>query len=456
MMIPCYILLLLLLKLAGTWAAQKGECDVAWTPMTKGTEQPESRKGNLLAVQERKDARRDGHALGKQIPNLKWKEEAQTIEPRPPEDLVGEQPPKKDPRVKEGPPWQQGPCPSNGGPQQWCGSWMVKTSLICALGLLALVGNGTIITVIASSVSGWSHSTRLVLLSLAAADTALAVLVVPLNLYRSLVVGPVAEEGEASSCRAVAFINCCIFGASLYSLAGVSLERYVAIFYPLHYRRLLSHKRVVLLITAAWLLPALLLVPLAVPGPGAMLQVRFSASALLCEPDYGSNTTYSLFIAGTIFCPAAGTITFANLCLWLAARSQCRRGKGGRALPGKEAGLKMRCVLQLDAAARILLPVVIAFYVCWVPCIVTMLYNAVTHERVHGWIEMVALWLPIGSGFLNCFVYFWTNRSFRHKFQKIGHKLCWPCYQATEDQWWQQQQQELPTVSAAVSSITSR
>lgn len=49
---------------------------------------------------------------------------------------------------------------------------------------------------------------------------------------------------------------------------------------------------------------------------------------------------------------------------------------------------------------------------------------AVTHERVPEWVEFVALWLPTGSGFLNCFVYFWTNRSFRHKFQKAGQQLC--------------------------------
>ncbi|XP_061450341.1 melatonin receptor type 1B-B-like isoform X2 [Rhineura floridana] len=214
-------------------------------------------------------------------------------------------------------------------------------------------------------------------------------------------------------------------------------------------RRLLSHRRVVLLIAAAWLLPALLLVPLAVPPPGAVLQVRFSAAALLCEPDYGSNTTYSLLIAGTIFCPAAGTITFVNMRLWLVARSQGRRGKGSPP-PGKAAGMKALRLLQLDAAARILLPVVIAFYVCWAPCIVAILYNSLTRERIHEWVEFVALWLPTGSGFLNCFVYFWANRSFRHKFQKTGHKLCWPCHRASQEE----RQRRLPTISGAVSNST--
>ncbi|XP_007441123.1 melatonin receptor type 1B-B-like [Python bivittatus] len=360
---------------------------------------------------------------------------------RVPDGLGTSQETARDPQDES----QQPLCPPGDRSQ----SWMVKVSLLGVLGLLVMGGNGLAIAVLASSVSGWSHSSRLTLLSLAVSDAALAVLVVPLNLYRSLQLGPAAPEEaageEAAYCRVVAFVNSSIFGAPLYSLAGVSLERYVAVFFPLHYGRLLSGRRVALLIAAAWLLPAILLLPLAVPAPAAVVQVRFSAAALLCEPDYGSNTLYSLWIAGTIFCPAAGTITVTNVRLWLVARSQRRRGKD-LSLLGKAGGPKRLRLLQLDAAARVLLPVVFAFLACWAPCIGTIVYNSITQERVHEWVEFVALWLPIGSGFLNCFVYFWVNRNFRHKFQKIGQKLCLPCC-PTEPELWPQ---HLHTVSADV------
>ncbi|XP_063169229.1 uncharacterized protein LOC134504125 [Candoia aspera] len=341
--------------------------------------------------------------------------------------------------------------PDNNGLRRHYQSWRVKVGLLGVLGLLVMGGNGLAIAVLASSVSGWSRSSRLALLSLAASDAALALLVVPLNLYRGLELGPAApeeeeeaaaagEEGPYAYCRAVAFINCSLFGASLYSLAGVSLERYVAVFCPLRYGRLLSRRRVALLIAVAWLLPAVLLAPLAIPAPAAVLRVRFSAAALLCEPDYGSNALYSLWIAGTIFCPAAGTVAFTNVRLWRAARSQRRRGRG-------QAGAARRLRLpQLDAAARVLLPVVVAFFACWAPCIGTVVYNSITQERVHEWVEFIALWLPIGSGFLNCFVYFWVNRNFRHKFQKIGQKVCLPCCPTEQELW----PQHLHTISANV------
>ncbi|XP_003227494.4 melatonin receptor type 1B-B [Anolis carolinensis] len=346
-------------------------------------------------------------------------------------------------------PWRWAPCLNGNALHPQCRNWVMKVSIVCTLGLLVAVANGTVIVVVASSVSGWSNSSRLALLSLALADAALAVLVVPLNLYLGLTTGKErsAEGGQeaTSYCRPVAFVNSAIFSTSLYSLAGVSLERYVAVFFPLHYGRLLSRKRVAWLIATAWLVPVIILAPLAVPGPWAVLQVRFSSAALLCEPDYGSNMAYSLLILGTIFCPAAGLITFANLRLWMAARSQRQRSKV-ITLAEKGSGPKKLCSLQMDTAARILLPVVIAFYICWTPCIAIILYNSVTHKRVHEWAEFVALWLPIGSGLLNCFVYFWVNRSFRQKLQKVGQTLCHPCCKAQRDQW----PRRLPTLSALV------
>ncbi|KAM9122016.1 D(4) dopamine receptor-like [Pangshura tecta] len=326
------------------------------------------------------------------------------------------------------------PGPAGGGGRR------LKIGIICALGALVMVSNGAVIAVIASAVAGWSRSSRLTLLSLAAADAALALLVVPLNLYGGLAAPPPPEP----YCRAAAFVNSSVFGASLYSLAGVSLERYVAVCFPLRHARLLGRRRLALLLAAAWLGPALLLLPVALPGRAAVLRVRFSAAALLCEPDYASNAAYAGLLAAAIFCPAAAAVTFANLRLWQAARAQRRRGDG--------AGPRRLRLLQLDAASRVLVPVVVAFYVCWAPCMATILYNAITKDRVHEWLEFVALWLPSGSGFLNCFVYFWTNRNFRHKFQKIGHKLCCPCSRVK----WERDVHRMVTISAAVERHSSQ
>ncbi|XP_075796831.1 histamine H2 receptor-like [Pelodiscus sinensis] len=322
------------------------------------------------------------------------------------------------------------------------GEERLKLALIGALGALVALSSAAALAGLGRAAAGWRRSRRLTLLSLAAADAALAGLVVPLNLYGGLAgSGAAPPEGY---CRAVAFVSASLFGAALYALAGVSLERYVAVCFPLRHARLLGPRRLALLLAGAWLGPALLLLPVALPGRAAVLRVRFSRAALLCEPDYASNAAYAGLLAAALFCPAAATVTFANLRLWQAARAQRRRG--GRA------GLRPLRLLQLDAASRVLVPVVVAFYVCWAPCMATILYNAITKDRVHEWLEFVALWLPSGSGFLNSFVYFWTNRNFRHKFHKLGCRLCGPCPRAE----WEQDGHRVVTISAAVEKSSSQ
>ncbi|KAJ8247282.1 hypothetical protein GJAV_G00244520 [Gymnothorax javanicus] len=77
-----------------------------------------------------------------------------------------------------------------------------------------------------------------------------------------------------------------------------------------------------------------------------------------------------------------------------------------------------------DVASRVLIPVMTVYYACWTPCVVTILYNAITGNRVTEWVEFVAVWLPTSNGFLNCIFYFWINRSFRRKFRLLVQRLC--------------------------------
>ncbi|XP_069817981.1 D(4) dopamine receptor-like [Dendropsophus ebraccatus] len=343
----------------------------------------------------------------------------------------------------------------------WCpdSNHSLKVGIVTALGCLIILGNFFVLLVIASSVSGWSSNSRYILISLTGTDVTLALIVVPLNLYGSLVLEPGDEEDIDSTlgsyCHIVAFLNSSVFASSIYSLATISLERYVAVFFPLHYNRVMSRRRVKLLIAAAWLLPPIFLFPISIPG-GRVIHVYFSRASLICNPDYASNKIYSLLLTTIIFFPCSAIVTFANLRLWLVARRQSRRmsvclsgrnqkpeittvsenvpsvkmyGTNKSLSVTKEAGEKGP--RKGDAASRVLVPVVCVFYACWTPCMVTILYNAITHERVPEWVEFVSLWLPSGNGFLNCFVYFWINRSFRHKFRQLGRKLFpwrWCCW----------------------------
>lgn len=302
----------------------------------------------------------------------------------------------------------------------WCtdGNHALKIGIITALGCLIILGNFFVMLVIASSVSGWSSNSRYILISLTGTDVTLALIVVPLNLYGSIVLKPGDEDDINSTlgsyCHIVAFLNSSVFASSIYSLATISLERYVAVFFPLHYNRVMSRRRVKLLIAAAWLLPPIFLFPISIPG-GRVIHVYFSRASLICNPDYASNMIYSLLLTTVIFFPCSAIVTFANLRLWLVARKQSRRmsvcltGRNHKLeIPtvcenvpsNKLSGINNSlCIVQDvgekgqrkgDAASRVLVPVVCVFYTCWAPCMITILYNGKTPPNID---HVILVWL---------------------------------------------------------------
>ncbi|XP_069549467.1 adenosine receptor A2b [Brachyistius frenatus] len=285
----------------------------------------------------------------------------------------------------------------------------VKVSIIIVLGAMITLGNVAVLLVITSSVAGWSRNYRYFLLSLTAADSAFGLLVMPLNLWVSLLKD--YTDGPDALCHVVAFCNSTVYSTCMYTLATISLERYIAVLYPLQYSSLMTRKRTLLLIAFAWCFPPFLLSPISFPD--GIIEVHFSTASLACNPSYSTNVGYSLSLTCFIFFPCSIIMTYANLRVWCAAKRQ---------------RLKLRkydCALRSrhNVASRVLVPVMAAYYTCWTPCIAAVIYNAVSGSSVPEWIEFVVVWLPTSNGFLNCIFYFWINRSFRRKFHLVLQKL---------------------------------
>lgn len=233
----------------------------------------------------------------------------------------------------------------------------LKVSIIIALGVVITLGNVAVLLVITSSVAGWSRNSRYLLLSLTAADSAFGLLVMPLNLCVCLLKGH--TEGPDALCHVVAFCNATVYSTCMYTLATISLERYVAVLHPLQYSSLLTRRRALLLIAFAWCFPPVLLAPISFPG--GVIEVSFSAASLVCNPSYSTNVGYSLGLTCFIFFPCSIVMTYANLRVWCAAKRQ---------------RLKLRKYSRRhDVASRVLVPVMAAYYTCWTPCMAAMIYN---------------------------------------------------------------------------------
>ncbi|XP_077420076.1 histamine H2 receptor [Vanacampus margaritifer] len=285
----------------------------------------------------------------------------------------------------------------------------VKVSVIIVLGVMITLGNIAVLLVITSSVAGWSRSSRYFLLSLTAADSAFGLLVMPLNLWVSLLKD--YTDGPDQLCHLVAFCNATVYSTCMYTLAAISLERYIAVLYPLKYSSMMTRRRTLLLIAFSWCFPPCLLAPICFPD--GIIEVHFSTASLVCNPSYSTNVGYSLSLACVIFFPCSAVMTYANMRVWCAARRQSRKLRQLERVHRR----------RHNVASRVLVPVMAAYFTCWTPCMAAMIYNALSGSSVPEWIEFVVVWLPTSNGFLNCIFYFWINKSFRHKFHLIMHRL---------------------------------
>lgn len=239
--------------------------------------------------------------------------------------------------------------------------WSVKVTVIIVLGVMITLGNIAVLLVISSSVAGWSRNSRYFLLSLTAADSAFGLLVMPLNLSVSVLKGH--RNGPDALCHVVAFCNATIYSTCMYTLAMISLERYVAVFYPLQYSTLMTRRRSLLLIAFAWCFPPFLLSPISFPD--GIIEVHFSTASLVCNPTYSTNVGYSLSLTCVIFFPCSIVMTYSNLRVWCAARRQRRK------LRRYDCALRNRH----GVASRVLVPVMMAYFTCWTPCMAAMIYN---------------------------------------------------------------------------------
>lgn len=239
--------------------------------------------------------------------------------------------------------------------------WPIKVSVIVVLGLMVTLGNIAVLLVITSSVAGWSRNSRYFLLSLTAADSAFGLLVMPLNLWVGVL--KAHTDGPDALCHAVAFCNATVYSTCMYTLAMISLERHVAVFYPLQYSSLMTRRRTLLLIAFAWCFPPFLLWPISFPG--GIIEVHFSTASLVCNPTYSTNVGYSLGLTCLIFFPCSVVMTYSNVRVWCAAKRQrLKLRKYGCALRSRP-----------NVASRVLVPVMAAYFTCWIPCMSAMVYN---------------------------------------------------------------------------------
>uniref|UniRef100_A0A3Q1MS41 Dopamine receptor D4 n=2 Tax=Bos TaxID=9903 RepID=A0A3Q1MS41_BOVIN len=290
-----------------------------------------------------------------------------------------------------------------------------------------LAGNSLVCMSVAAERS-LQTPTNYFIVSLAAADLLLALLVLPLFVYSEVQGG--VWLLSPGLCDALMAMDVMLCTASIFNLCAISVDRFVAVAVPLRYNRQSSGGRQLLLIGATWLLSAAVAAPVLCGLNDA--RGRDPSVCRLEDRDY---VVYSSVCSFFLPCPLMLMLywaTFRGLRRWEAARRAKLHGRAprrpsGPGPPAPDARRRRRAkITGRERKAMRVLPVVVgAFLLCWTPFFVVHITRALCPAcAVSPRLVSAVTWLGYVNSALNPVIYTIFNAEFRTVFRKAFRLCC--------------------------------
>ncbi|EEC08411.1 dopamine D1/beta receptor, putative, partial [Ixodes scapularis] len=261
------------------------------------------------------------------------------------------------------------------------------------------------------------HPSNHLLVSLAASDLCVALLVMPPALHLELT-GHRWDLGRAA-CDAWVSMDVASCTASILNLCMISVDRYLAITRPLTYGVRRTARRAWACIGAVWLLAALISVPpLLVLGNEHGSAER--PTCLVCQ-----HLAYQLYATlGAFYIPL-----LVMLAMYWQIHQAAKRVVEAehRARPGPRTR-SLRLALRERKASITLGIILTAFTACWLPFFALALIAPLGGNPLSETVHSFALWLGYANSALNPIIYVTFHHDFRKAFRDL---LCLRCSRGT-------------------------
>lgn len=292
-----------------------------------------------------------------------------------------------------------------------------------ALGLIifaAVIGN----TLILASLYRFTclHTkTNAFVLNLTIADLFLAVFAMPFTLVSSIKYEWIFGN---AMCHILGVLNSVFCEASIMTLTFVSLERFIAIVYPLKYETLITPKRVKFVIGYIWLQAVFCASSTFVFSKFTFLQFES-----ICTVDWGRNIAYTLIFA-IVFLYVPFLVTAVLYCVILQTAIKQRRRievikvgeittESGSQRSGKN-GLNSAKKTAKEHKATVMIAIVVGtFCICWFPHSVGVFCLLDPNCNLNDSFFVVTTWLAMLNSAMNSLIYGLMNRSFRRAFKSV-------------------------------------
>ena len=283
-------------------------------------------------------------------------------------------------------------------------AFILRAVYITAVVILIFTNNTIIILVIQKTAS-LQCNTGCLMKYLAVTDYAIGIQAV-VSLLSMLNAGFIFP---AAVCKVCSFLSSIAVSMTIYILTLMSIDRYILIGYPLKYPQLITKRRVHVAMVIMFIMAFAL-------QSYSFTQdlIHYDAHAYVCTISYQSFPYVVLLLIG-ILCPGLGFSIMA-LCyirIYFISRSHRKRMELVKGKQGNESCHNSRALKTIFVTVGV-------FAVLWLPsCIHWLVVSFSSSTSLNSHSEFIMKWLIFSNSYMNMFIYYKTNKSFKAGFRKL-------------------------------------
>lgn len=315
---------------------------------------------------------------------------------------------------------------------------VLKTIPMVIVMILAVFGNSLVILSVIKYERLRESITNYFIVSLAFADLLVAIFVMPFNASMEITEKWIFGELMCDIFNA----NDVLFStASILHLCCISVDRYIAIMTPLHYKSKLTNHRVIFMIAATWISSVLISY---IPIHSQFYTTNDNLEYLKTHPDaclFVVNSTYAVVSSSVSFWIPCTIMVFVYLRIFREARKQERYIRSASVVsyhevdslsndnikPKQSNGLTVgrtiserKRLYREHRAAKTLGIIMGLFILCFLPFfswyLITSVCKSCKYPPILG---TILFWVGYSNSCLNPIIYAFCNREFRQAFKKL-------------------------------------
>ncbi|XP_060596397.1 QRFP-like peptide receptor isoform X1 [Ruditapes philippinarum] len=277
--------------------------------------------------------------------------------------------------------------------------------------LAGFVGNSLLAIVILAR-RRFRNVTNFLLCNLAMADLSVTIICIPVAVGQALY--RIWLYGEFM-CKMTGFLQGVTVAASVFTIALLSIDRYLAIRHPMLFRRLSTNAVAIKLILIVWLLSIALMVPLIIVREISVMDIIPTEPVYFCGEhwtDDAQRQHYDLalfaivyIIPGCIICTCYGLIGSELF----NENKDLKRTESATSQVMAKQMMKGR-----KRVAKMLIALAVLFAICWLPYYCVSLYLDFYPEQTQLLVALpYTIFLGHSNSALNPILYFYSSKSFR-------------------------------------------